>query len=171
MSVEIRHVVDPQLGSVSAVVAATLNAAYTLGEARMESGIKYRLFYNAGGASAPVGAVLAPILSAGPYSMTVTTTSQSNAHLGGCVALHATISTGAYFWGAVRGRIGTILGGIASVPTGGAFMVGVNGAVEPIGQSSITGALAVGINLGASASKTITTGAKTGDVSISFMEI
>lgn len=172
MSVEIRQIVDPQMGSVSAVVAATLNVAYTLGEARMENGIKYRLFYNVGGASAPVGAVMTPNASGGPYSMTVTTASNTNDHLGACVVVHATISTGAYFWGAVRGRIvGGILGGATSVPTGVGFTIGAAGGVEVDPGSAATGNVVIGLNLGGSASKTITSGAKSGDVSVSFPEI
>lgn len=171
MSVEIRQIVDGQMGSVSAVVAATLNVAYTLGEARMESGVKYRLFYNAGGASAPVGAVLTPQKSAGPFTMTVTTASLSNHHLGACVNLHATVSTGAYFWGAVRGRIGTILGGATSVPTSVGFTIGAAGGVEADPGSAMTGNIIIGINLGGAASKTVTTGAKTGDVAINMPEL
>lgn len=174
MSVEIRHQVDSgldNLGVISSVAAVTLAVGRTLGEARIESGIKYRLFYNAGGASAPVGAILTPVGSAGPYTMTVTTASNSNDHLGACVAVHATITTGAYFWGAVRGRVGAILGGATSVPTGVGFCIGAAGSIEVDPGSAATGNVVIGINLGASASKTVTTGAKTGDVSISFPEL
>lgn len=166
MPQDVRHMVDAGLGTVSAVVSS-LPAGYTLGEARMESGQKYRLFYNAGNSQISPGFCFTPATSAGPYSITITTTSKTFDNVGAGVVYNATATTGTYFWGVVRGRV-PVVGDASSVPTGSAFYIGADGAVELFPQSVVTGNVVVGINLGGAASKTVTTGAKSGDCIVNF---
>lgn len=166
---EYRHLADAGLGSVSAVVTS-LPAGYTLGEARFDSGIKYRLIYNDGGEQISQGFACKPKGSVGPYSMTVTTTSKTFANIGAGVAHNATITTASYGWIAVQGRI-SVVGDASSVPTGSAFYVGSDGKVELMPQSVVTGNVVVGVNIGGAASKTVTTGARSGDCIVSFPEV
>ena len=159
---EYRHSVDAGLGGISSVVA-TLPAGYTLGEARYEGNIKYRLFFNSGGEQIGPGFCFTPVITTGPYSVTITTTSKTFDHIGAGFIQHATSTTATFFWGAVRGRIAGAVGDASSTPTGSVFYIGSDGKVELHTQSVITGSKAIGVNLGGSASKTITTGAKSGD--------
>lgn len=163
---------DGGLGSVSSVVSS-LPAGYTLGEERMEQGATggqkyYRLVYNAGGAEVGQGYFAKPVGSAGPYSMTVTMASKTNAHIGAVLCENATSTTGTYFWGMVRGRSDAGVVGEASIATGGAFYIATDGAATLMPQSVVTGNIPIGINLGAAASKTVTTGALSGDVYINL---
>lgn len=140
---ETRHLVDAGMGSISAVVA-TLPAGYTLGESRVVSGIKYRLFQNTGGSTIGVGSIAAPIsVNAGPYSVSVSTASKSNHHIGACVVKHAAVATTYFFWGAVRGEVGPMVGDAASIPTASYAYVGDNGTITLVPASALTGAPAV----------------------------
>jgi len=58
-----------------------------------------------------------------------------------------------------------------SVPTGSAMLIAGNGQVDLMPQSVITGVEVIGINIGGSANKTVTTGAKSGDCVVRFKEI
>lgn len=165
MSNEYRHLADAGMGGVSAVVA-TLPGGYTLGEVRYDksSNLKYRLVYNAGNSQASPGFVVTPAAgSVGPYSVTVSTASKSNHHFGAGVVYNATLTTGTYGWVVIRGRVGGLVGDASSIPTASAFYIGANGQVELMPQSVITGSVQIGINLGGAASKTVTTGTKSGD--------
>ena len=161
---ENRFLADAGMGSISAVVA-TLPLGYTLGESRTVGNLRYRLVYNAGNSQATVGSVVTAVQNggAGPYSMTVSTVSQSFNHLGCAVVVNATATTGTYFWGAVEGRVGPMIGDNTSVPTGSAFYVGAAGTISLMPQSIVTGNLVCGFNLGGAASKTVTTGTLSGD--------
>lgn len=170
MGNDYRFMVDAGLGSVSAVVA-TLPAAYTLGESRFESGVKYRLVHNAGNSQVGPGFVMTPVLSAGPYSLTITTTSRTNGHLGAGVVVHTTLTTGTFGWVAVRGRVGGLVADTTSVPTGSAVYIAANGQIDLMPQSVITGVQIIGVNLGGAATKTVTTGAKSGDCVVQMVEI
>lgn len=140
---EIRHLVDAGMGSVSAVVA-TLPVGYTLGEARVVSGIKYRLMYNAGNSQIDPGYCASPATSGnGLYSVTISTASRSNHHLGACVVKHATATTATYFWGAVRGEVGVMVGDAASIPTGNAAFLGDNGKITVYPNSATTACPAI----------------------------
>ena len=167
---EYRYLVDAGLGSVSSVVSS-LPAGYTLGETRVVDGIKFRLVHNAGTAQASVGMVLSPVTSAGPYSVSISHVSKANAHIGASVVKHATITTGAYGWGAVRGNVGNLIAGVSSVATGAAIYISGSGQVNLMPQSVATGNVVVGRNLGASASATATTLIVSGDFAVSFAEI
>lgn len=167
---EYRFLADAGLGGVSSVVSS-LPAGYTLGEARVVDGIKYKLVYNAGTAQATVGAVMAPVTSAGPYSVSISHVSKAHAHIGACMVKHATITTGAYGWAAVKGRVGNLISGVSSVPTGSAAYIAGGGQVNLMPQSVVTGNTPIAINLGGSASATATTGTASGDFVVSFSEI
>lgn len=160
---------DEGLGSVSGVVGS-LPAGYTLGEERMEDNKFYRLVYNAGGAEVGQGYFATPLKTgAGPFSMTVTTTSKSFAHVGAVLCENVTATTGTYYWGMVRGHSDTgVVGDAASTPTGSAFYIGSDGKANLHPQSAMTGQVAAGINLGGAATKTITTGALSGDVYVNL---
>lgn len=172
MSVEIKHAVDAGMGPISAVITNLVTGTgYAVGDVRMESGIKYKLLYNAGNSQINPGFVCVPIGSAGPYSMTLSSASKVFAHIGAAVVVNKTAVTGTYFWGAVRGRVGALAADATSIPTGSGFFIASNGQVELMPQSLITGNVVCGINLGGAASKTITCGAASGDAMVSFQEI
>jgi len=105
MAVEIRHQVDAVLGPISSVVTS-LPVGYNLGDKRIESGIKYVLVHNAGNSQIGPGFIASPIFSAGPYSLTISTAVGVNDHLGAVVVVHATATTGSFFWGAFQVRVG-----------------------------------------------------------------
>ncbi len=129
------------LGKVSGVVTS-LPAGYVLGEERWEAQKKYRLVYNSGGASGAIGNFMTNVGSTGPYSLTVTTASDSNQHLNAVVVHNATATTGAYFWGLVQGRCALTTGN-ASVPTGTAVYISAAGVAGNYASFSI-GTLALG---------------------------
>jgi hypothetical protein len=144
---ESRHMVDAGLGGISSVVSS-LPLGYTLGERRTVSGVEYKLVFNAGNSEIQPGNVAAPILAlAGVNSVTVSTSSQGNNHIGGVVNVHATAPTANYFWGATRGVVGGLIGDSASIPTGSAFAIGANGSVQLMPQSVVTGKVVVGVVL------------------------
>lgn len=159
---------DAGLGGVSGVVSS-LPAGYVLGEERQEKDQDgniqvYRLVYNAGGEQAGPGYFMQRVGSAGPFSMTVTTVSKTHAHIGAVLVEHATATTGTYFWGLVRGRSAQgVVGDASSIPTGSAFYIASDGQAELMPQSVVTGNTPVGVNLGGAATKTVTTGALSGD--------
>jgi len=160
---ETRCMADAGLGGISSVVSS-LPAGYTLGEARYLGATKYRLVHNAGNSQVNPGFGMTPVLSAGAYSLTISSASKVNAHIGAAFVVHATITTGAYGWAAIGGPIGGVVADATSIPTGSAFYLAANGQVEHMPQSVVTGNMIIGVNLGGSASKTVTTGTKSGDV-------
>lgn len=166
---------DAGLGNISGVVSS-LPAGYELGEDRQEGNYHYRLMYNAGNSEADIGDVVSVVaVGGGPYSCTITTTSDGGDAYGGAVVRHVTATTGTYFWGCTQGYPVLVKGGTASIATGGDIMVAIDGAVS----TATTGATAtvvgqlntrvvIGRNIGAAASKTITTGTASGDAYVSF---
>lgn len=171
---------DGGLGSVSGVVSS-LPAGYTLGEEREEEGIAYRLMYNAGGEQVDQGLICSPasyrsgVAHAGPYSGTVTTTSDAAHAYGAVIAYNATATTDTYFWGAFRGYPLQVQGDSNSHATGTYIMVGVDGGVATAVTAATADAVGqrnpnaiIGLNIGAAASKTITTGTLSGDVIVEF---
>lgn len=158
---------DAGLGSVSGVVSS-LPAGYELGEERLEDGKLYRLVFNAGGATAEKGFVMSPLKTgAGPFSMTVTTTSKTNDHVGAVVVHNATMTTDTYGWGLVRGRC-QLAGDTASIVTGGALYIAADGQVALFPQSASTGNIVIGRNVGGTTTGTITTGAISGDAYVNL---
>lgn len=149
------------LGKVSGTVTS-LPAGYVLGEERWENAVKYKLVYNAGNSAIAPGYLATPITSAGPYSVTISTTSDSMA-FGAVVNYNATAATGAYFWGAVTGRMPLQCN--SSIATGGAAILSANGVVINAFTLPTAAALnrPIALNLGGAASKTGTTGTLSGD--------
>jgi hypothetical protein len=88
------------LSEISGVVA-TLPQGFNLGEERMYDGDLYKLMYNACNQQINTGYLVARNLgsaaAAGPYSVTVSTTTEVNQTVCGLVK-HATATTGTYFW-------------------------------------------------------------------------
>lgn len=141
-----RHFADAGLGTVSATVA-TLPAAFALGEERTVDSAKYRLCYNAGNSEISTGKFATPALAgAGINSVTVSTVTNSNAHIGAVQVAHATVATGYYFWGLFSGMspIGAV-GEAASLPTGSAFHIATDGTVTLMPQSVVTGKTIKGV--------------------------
>lgn len=156
-----RIYVGTDLGKVSGTVTS-LPAGYVLGEERWENLVKYRLVCNAGNSQISQGNCAQPINSAGPYSVTVSTTSDTMA-FGAVVAYNATAATGVYFWGAVRGRMPLVPN--TSIATGGLAILSANGVVINAFTLPTAAALnrPIAINLGGAASKTGTTSTLSGD--------
>lgn len=155
------------LNSVSAV-ASSLPIGLALGEQRFEDDKKYVLCYNKGNSAIPKGYAATPADgSSGPYSVTISTVTNSFHHLGAVHVNNATVPTGYYFWGMKSGRAGGAVCNSA-IATATVLKLGGSGLYETIAQSTVTGNVAVGVNLGGAASKTMTTGAYTGDPFISF---
>lgn len=132
---------DGPLGDINST-ATSLPAGYTLGEIRWnDTGTKkYRLFYNAGGASIPTGRVAAVANGgAGLYSVTVTTTTETGATFAVCCNdLTVTVPTASYFWGVVWGHPVQLLASNISVGTDIAVMCAANGVVMPATVPTLT---------------------------------
>ena len=95
---------DGGLGEIGGSVKTLVGG--TLGEVRMsdDGKTKYRLFYNASGASIPVGGVFAKdAAGAGLYSAITGTTETGATFAIGCNHSSKTVPTASYFWGAVEG--------------------------------------------------------------------
>lgn len=160
-----QHLADAGLGPISAVVTS-LPLGYTLGMAREFDRNDYILAFNAGNSEIPAGGVASPILGgAGVYSVTVSTASQGNDHIGGVAVQHTTVPTAAYFWGCRRGVISGMIGdSTVSIPTGNFLAVGDNGTVGLMPQSLVTGKVVMGVVL-----TTISNGgARTGNAYVMF---
>lgn len=141
-----RHYADAGLGGVSLTVAS-LPAGFNLGEGRIVDNASYRLCYNAGNSAIDQGKFATPALSgAGPASVTVSTVTNSNAHIGAVQVAHATVSTGYYFWGLVSGMspVGAVAEA-ASAPTGSAFHIATDGTITLMPQSVVTGKTIKGV--------------------------
>lgn len=142
---ETRHLADAGMGGISSVVA-TLPGGYTLGEARVVNGKKYKLVHNAGTTQISIGICASPVAITGssPNSVTVSTASQGFHHIGAVLCEHVTATTATYFWGLVRGATSGQVGDSASLPTGSVFALGDNGSIQVFPQSVVTGKAAVG---------------------------
>lgn len=138
---------SPGLGEVSATVSS-LPVGYVLGEERLDGGINYRLCYNAGNSQISVGFMSQRVFGGGgPFSMTVSTVADVNAHVGAVLAHNATVPTGHYYWGAYRGYIASGL--IATTITqlaGNASRLSTDGAVLPV-TSTAASALVASANM------------------------
>ncbi len=112
---------------ISAVVTS-LPIGPALGNERVYNGVTYKLVYNAGNSQAIPGRYLSPVpLDGGAYSVTITTTSDANHHLGAVVVHHATATTGTYFWGATKGVVPMAPSAIVSA--GVVMMCGLSGVI------------------------------------------
>ena len=111
---------DGGLGGLDST-ATSLPAGYTLGEVRWDGTgqKKYRLMYNAGGASIPSNYVVARSFGGvGLYSVTVTTTSETgNTLAAGMNEGTVTIPTASYFWAAVSGHPFKLVSATVSIAT------------------------------------------------------
>lgn len=128
-----------KLGGVSGT-AATLPAGAELGEERWHAGVKYKLFYNAGTASITVGHAASPIPIAGgstPFSVTVSTLTNVGNAFGACVVPNATVATGYYFWGAVKGALtASLMQSGATLATGDVIGIGEDGKLNGLTPAS-----------------------------------
>ena len=163
---------DGGMAALSAVVSS-LPLGYNLGDRRVDpaTGYEYRLVYNAGTTQISTGFFATPAAgSVGLNSVTVSTASNSNHHLGAVVCHNATATTGTYFWGMKYGKPGGVSGQTQSIVTGSAFFISVNGEVDKATTvaTALAGNVTIGVNLGGSATATITTGAQSGDVFVSL---
>lgn len=140
---------DGGLGSISGVVSA-LPAGYRLGEERiLPNGDYYELFYNACNQQISKGFAFArnqgSAAAAGPYSCTVTTVTEVAYNAAG-MCVHATATTGTYFWGLVQNvASGVALVGATAVAAGGmALQLAANGqftngTTQAVGYTVTTG--------------------------------
>lgn len=117
---------------------STIPDGHTVGEVRYnETGTKkFRLFYNATGASLPTGTVWCrDIAGGGPYTITVSLPTETGITLAVCCLdgnTHTkTITTATYFWGCVWGHPVKLLASNISVGTGIAVCGAAGGKVIP----------------------------------------
>jgi hypothetical protein len=127
---DIRAYAGGALGGISGVVTAGsyIPDGYSLGEERWEGGVKYRLFYNGGGASITAGYSFKHSVTVGasPYSVTVSVVTETITQAMGCVA-HKTVPTAAYFWGAVYGGPVKLMVSNVSIATQALVMIAADG--------------------------------------------
>ncbi|GAG48265.1 unnamed protein product, partial [marine sediment metagenome] len=130
---------DAGLGGVSGVVSS-LPIGYQLGEEREQDGYHYRLMYSTANSDVAPGFILSPLNTGanGPYSGTITTTSDTRAGNGAGVVRHTTLTTNTYGWVCTRGYPVTLAGSLASGVTGASLMVAADGGVAPY-ATSVTG--------------------------------
>lgn len=118
-----------QLGGISGTTG-TLPAGLTMGQARWEGGVMYRLFCNASINAQSAGAGFARWVGSAlggnsPYSVTVTTVTESLSGL--ACACPNTVPTGFYFWGATLGFPVKLNVSNISIATDKAVMPAANG--------------------------------------------
>jgi hypothetical protein len=109
---------DAGLGDLNGSVKTLVGAS--LGEVRYsdDGKKKYRLFYNASGASIPIGGVFAKdAAGAGLYSAVTGTTETGATFAIGCNDSTKTVMTATYFWGCVEGHPVSLLASNISVGT------------------------------------------------------
>lgn len=107
-------------------------------------GLTYRLVYNDGGASVPVGAGVVTINGAtGAYSVTVSAATSADMVIGVCK--HATITTAAYAWVVCHGVVPVqMMATSGTVTTGGMIEVAANGLFGPVSNTTGNKSPAVG---------------------------
>lgn len=115
-----------ELGSISAVVSS-LPAGFTLGEERMWNGDLYRLVHNTCNQQVIPGYLVAANLgsavAAGPYSCTITTTTEVCKTVVGAVK-HATATTGTYFWALTETLKNPVtLSGVTAINSNGVYIL------------------------------------------------
>jgi hypothetical protein len=147
-----------QLGTISGV-ASTLQGQ-SLGDERTYNNVKYRLFYNAGNSQINPGYGFCRAgTGAGPFSATISSTTEVAYNMAGCV-VHATATTGTYFWGAVHGNVGSLVVSNVSIATGALVAPAANGVFTKLTAATA----AVGQNM----TSTATTDTKSGDFYVWF---
>lgn len=110
---------------------------------RDHDGRVYRLVYNDGGASVPVGCGVVPAAGSSNYSVTVSAATSADVVIGVC--RHATITTGAYAWVVVEGYCQVTAGATSgTIATGGLFEVAANGFFVPVSNTTGNKSPAVG---------------------------
>lgn len=145
---------DGGLGSIDEVVSS-LPAGYELGEERVHTdGNVYRLFYNACNQQISTGYLAArnvgSAAAAGPYSATVTTTTEV-AYNAACAVVQATATTGTYFWGLVETRGEPVsLNGVTAVAGDGTY-------IHPAADGQVTNGTTQAVGYCVSTSTTDTT--------------
>lgn len=155
------------LGSVSGTVA-TLPAGAAMGMERWHDGKMYRLFCNASNQTLAKGAGFARSAGSaaggvGPYSVTVTTTTESLTGVAGACE-HATVSTANYFWGVVWGHPVALLQSNISVATDAYVTPAADGKFT----LTTTASHKVALNMGDSSTGTATTDAVSGRFFVFF---
>ena len=126
------------LGELSGYSKSTYPVGYTIGEVRYNDTHtkKFRLFWNATGASLPTGTIWArDIAGGGPYTITVSTTTELGITNAVCCLdgnTHTkTIPTASFFWGCVWGHPVALLASNISVGTAIAVCATAGGKVIP----------------------------------------
>lgn len=145
---------DEGVGSISGVITS-LAGGYKLGERRHQDGVDYVLAYNKGTSEAGQGMLLAATMGCGvlPYSVTVTTVTESvNPAVVGWVQ-NATAPASTYFWMGVYGFPASLRASNISIATG--VFVGPAAAGKVI--TTNTTANYIAINIGDVASATAVT--------------
>lgn len=162
---------DGGLGNLGGT-ATSLPAGMTLGEVRWnETGTKkYRLFYNAGGASIPSNYVFQRAYGgAGLYSVTVTTTTETgNTAAAGMNEGFATIPTASYFFGAVYGHPFQLVAATVSIATDAGVCMEATSGGGKVMLSTTPSFNCIGMNLGDSSAGTATTGTASGRFFVAF---
>lgn len=131
------------LTDISGVVA-TLPAGYSLGERRMFNGDIYRLVYNTSNQQVIPGylvcANVGSALAAGPYSCTITTTTEVCKTVVGAVK-HATATTATYFWALTETLVNPVtLSGVTAIASNGVYILpAANGQITNGTTTSIIG--------------------------------
>jgi hypothetical protein len=133
-----------QFGTKSLVTTSLGTKDGELGAVHTDTdGCTYRLIYNVGGASVPVGCGV--VLNAGATSYSCTVTAATSADLVVGVCKHATITTGAYAWVVTHGIVPVQMGATSgTVTTGGLIEIGANGYFVPVSNTTGNKAPAVG---------------------------
>ena len=163
MQSESRFWADEGMGSISAVVASLPNGA-TLGEERIHAGVRYKLCYNAGNSQILPGNGAVPIAAptSSVASVTVTSASQGGGLIGGVVVVHATATTGTYFWGAFKGLVPGVIAD-AAIASGTVIALSDAGSFQAL-VSAVTGKFACGMVV-----TTVSSGSRIGSAYVSFL--
>lgn len=112
---------------ISAVVGS-LPVGPALGDERVYNGVSYRLVYNPNSAVISKGFYASPVpLGGGPFSVTMSTVTDSNSQAGAVVCVHATATTDTYFWGAFKGVVPMVASVGSAIPTGALATLGLAG--------------------------------------------
>jgi hypothetical protein len=141
---------DGPMGPVTGT-CLTLPAGHNLGDVRFnETGTKkYRLFYNAGGASIPTGSVFQRSFGGtGLYSVTVTTTTETGATAAAGLNEGATIATASYFWGTVWGHPCKMVSATMSIATDAGVCMEGTGQAGYVMISTTPSWNCIGMNMG-----------------------
>lgn len=158
---------DGALGSISGVTSVLPGGA-ALGTPRYHASKLYRLFCNASNQEAAKGQGMnrnrgSATGGVGPYSLTVTTVTESVNNTV-CAVEHATVPSGHYFWGVTYGHPVSLLMSNVSVATGAYVTPAAGGKFNKTDTASHY----VAVNQGDAASSTGTTDAVSGRFFVFF---